>query len=321
MRFFEKQVDRRSRSAMIDFLVGHFRYDTASSVNRRTSYANRVKIHKLGLSSQQQDAAYALLGSDEDIWGQLETHVYDFTRRHNGAYTMGLNGRSDGYIVLYNSHYRDTGCKSSCRSCGQLNYKRVADLPADPAERLAAQAILTNGSALTVADHLEQSAVRDLPGTVDDKVAFIRRIKALPKDCTASNRCGRCGAEGERGRVNLAQPQRTLETSIGGIDGDADFSDWSLSDLRDRVNLVCDFDRACDAIRDTFIDMLGACSVEEEVVMAPKTVRRVVCAGAAPHPSMHAGPAAQWIKSRQRPAAMPDPPSSSSPHQDGRTAR
>jgi hypothetical protein len=41
--FFEKQVDTRSRQAMVKFLTGHFRYPIDNSW-ARTSYANRVKI-------------------------------------------------------------------------------------------------------------------------------------------------------------------------------------------------------------------------------------------------------------------------------------
>ena len=49
--FFQKKVDRRSRSAMVDYLQGHERYNTMNSWNRLTSYANNIKIHRLGLSS------------------------------------------------------------------------------------------------------------------------------------------------------------------------------------------------------------------------------------------------------------------------------
>ena len=104
------------------------------------------------------------------------------------------------------------------------------------------------------------------------------------RDGTADNRCGRCGAEGERGRVNLTQPHRVLSTSIGSIDAGedfVDFDDWTMSKLRDRVDLVCDFDRTCDAMRDNLIDMIESCSVVEETIMVPKTVRRIACAESA----------------------------------------
>ncbi|MEO1767965.1 hypothetical protein V6E02_12165 [Thiobacter sp. AK1] len=59
-----------------------------------------------------------------------------------------------------------------------------------------------------------------------------------------------------------------------------EFMDWSMSDLRDRVELVCRFDRASDEIRDAFINLLDNCKVVEETVMVPKTVKRIVCSTA-----------------------------------------
>jgi hypothetical protein len=57
--FFEKQVDTRSRNAMVGFLAGHFRYPTHNSWSR-TTYANRVKIPYLGLTRHQENRACQL---------------------------------------------------------------------------------------------------------------------------------------------------------------------------------------------------------------------------------------------------------------------
>lgn len=68
-----------------------------------------------------------------------------------------------------------------------------------------------------------------------------------------------------------------------GIDDDLDaddLMDFSVSALRDKVELVCRFDRACDEIRSAFIDLIDNCKVVEETVMVPKTVRRIACAAA-----------------------------------------
>jgi hypothetical protein len=54
---FSRKVDRRSRAAMIAFLVEHFRYDTMNSWNGSTSYAHCIKFSRLGLSPEQTDAA------------------------------------------------------------------------------------------------------------------------------------------------------------------------------------------------------------------------------------------------------------------------
>lgn len=278
MNFFAKQVDMRSRNAMIEFLSKHERYDTGNSLNRRSSYAHNVKLRNLRLTPAQEQVAYDLIGSDQGVWDELDVHVSDFTRRYSGAYTIGTNGRSGGYLVLYNSHYEDTGYKSCCRTCGQLNYARVAELPSDPVERVIAQEILRIGCTWVDMSYLRQLAIQELPGTAEEKLAIIRRLIPRLKDSTEGNRCGVCRAEGERGRVNLMNPHRRLSVSISSIDAERDYEDWTMGQLRNRVELVRDFDRTCDAIRKDFIDMCSSCEVVEETIMVPKTVKRITCA-------------------------------------------
>jgi hypothetical protein len=218
--FFEKKVDLRSKQAMIEFLSGHQRYPTMNSWNR-TSYANRVKIQYLGLTNEQANRAYDLLGTD--YWDELQSVFDSFTSEMDGNYTIGVNGRSCGYLVLYRGEYYDPGYKSRCRACGQLNYQAV------------------------------------------------------------SGEAGGCGACGRDERVNLSRPLRWHRITGRGIDDDLDaddLMDLSVSALRDKVELVCRFDRACDEIRSAFIDLIDNCKVVEETVMVPKTVRRISCAAA-----------------------------------------
>ena len=61
------------------------------------------------------------------------------------------------------------------------------------------------------------------------------------------------------------------------IDQNEEFSEWSMSELRNHVELVRRFDQACDEIRDNFIELIRSCKVVEEVVMIPKTVKRIEC--------------------------------------------
>jgi hypothetical protein len=215
--FFEKKIDLRSKQAMVDFLSSHFRYYTMNSWNRMTGYANRVKIPYLGLTSEQANRAYDLLGTD--YWDELQFVIDDFTSVMDGNYTIGVNGRSGGYLVLYRGEYYDPGYKSRCRTCGQLNYQPVS---------------------------------------------------------AGNDRCGCCGGE----RVNLTRPLRWHRVFGKGIDNDLsaeDMMDLPMSDIRGRVELVCRFDKACDDIRDAFIDLIDNCKVVDEVVMEPKTIRRIVC--------------------------------------------
>lgn len=54
----------RTRKAMIEFLQGHFRYDTMSSWNQSTSYANKIKVSAV-VERQDQDAVYAMLDVED----------------------------------------------------------------------------------------------------------------------------------------------------------------------------------------------------------------------------------------------------------------
>ena len=43
-RFFRQEINADSREDVVKFLTDHFRYYTMSSINRTTSYAQKVKI-------------------------------------------------------------------------------------------------------------------------------------------------------------------------------------------------------------------------------------------------------------------------------------
>ena len=123
---FSKTVDMRSRKAMVDFLTDHFRYNTMNSWNNSTSYAHCVKLWNLGLNKEQEDKFWELLDcdySDFNIFTQdLINEFCDET-----GYTAGFNGRSGGYIVMYSGKWEDTGYKSRCTNCGQLNFTKVEE--------------------------------------------------------------------------------------------------------------------------------------------------------------------------------------------------
>lgn len=131
--FFEKKVDLRSKRAMADFLKNHFRYATMNSWNRGNSYANRIKVHHLGLTKEQEGRAWKILSIDcyADFWNEIRYPIDNFTAETGGAYTIGSNGRSGGYLVLYRGEYHDPGYKSRCCSCGQLNFQLVPPSAAD----------------------------------------------------------------------------------------------------------------------------------------------------------------------------------------------
>ncbi len=115
----------RSRKEMVNYLKKHFRYDTMSSWNCVTSYARCVKIHKLDFPSQEiKKRAY-------DFFYIGEAYIYarrlmrEFAERYDYRWQMDFNGRSGGYLVLLQGGRKDSGYKSECLDCGQLNYTSV----------------------------------------------------------------------------------------------------------------------------------------------------------------------------------------------------
>lgn len=105
---FTKKIDKRSIAAMTNFLKNHFRYYTMNSWNIMTSYANKVKLRNLQLPPELDNIAYAFIEAECPEYDceidAIRQEFYDKT-----GYTIGFNGRSSGYIVLYDTIQRDDG--------------------------------------------------------------------------------------------------------------------------------------------------------------------------------------------------------------------
>jgi hypothetical protein len=124
---FEKPIDKTSRKTMIAFLKGHYRYDTMHSWNRATSYANCIKLHRLGKPEDVKDSTWWELFSLPE-WGQVLSDLLDdFARKHDYQWQAGINGRSGGYVVLYQGGIKPSGYLSYCTQCGQRNYQAVPE--------------------------------------------------------------------------------------------------------------------------------------------------------------------------------------------------
>lgn len=91
-------IGRGHEREMFDFLKNHFRYYTLNSWNRLKSIANEVKVYRLGLPYDSGAMLDALYITDYEPINQA---IYRWEKDHPG-YRVGFNGRSDGYIVLYN---------------------------------------------------------------------------------------------------------------------------------------------------------------------------------------------------------------------------
>lgn len=102
MQYFARDIDLDNVDAMREFLANHFRYWTMHSWNGMSSYANDVKLQNLGLTPEQLDRAWEVIDPDTDsslFWDAVQASIDDFYAET--GYTAGFNGRSGGYIVLY----------------------------------------------------------------------------------------------------------------------------------------------------------------------------------------------------------------------------
>jgi len=126
MHKFYQPIDKRSRKALAEYLEGHFRYNTMNSWNQSTSYACNMKIYNLGLESSITNKLYDLIRTDE-FFEPLQDLMRDFDSNHNYEWQVGMNGRSGGYLVLYQGGRKPSGYKSYCTACGQRNYTTVTE--------------------------------------------------------------------------------------------------------------------------------------------------------------------------------------------------
>ena len=113
MRTFYTPVDLRSRADMTGFLKKHFRYHTMNSWNRSTSYACNLKIHRLGLDGECESKLFDMIDTQE-FFDLRRALLDEFDRQHNYLWQAGMNGRSNGYLVLYQGELKPSGYLSFC---------------------------------------------------------------------------------------------------------------------------------------------------------------------------------------------------------------
>ena len=101
--FYKTGVDVANTKSMWNFLKDHYSYYTMNSWNRAKSIANNVKLYNLKLDGDWTVAMRYLL--DESDAGLLQMYIDDeikaFEEEHR-YYKVCFNGRSNGYLVLYN---------------------------------------------------------------------------------------------------------------------------------------------------------------------------------------------------------------------------
>jgi hypothetical protein len=198
------------RTFYVNFLRNHPRYHTMNYHNRSTSYANCIKLTQVGiLEAPNTDQAFDLLQCDD--WNHTMSMILnDFAAKHCYLWQIGSNGRSGGYLVLYQGFNEpDTFTKSICNRCG-----------------------------LRTAYEGPSPSVCCKGGTLNP-VTDQRKIGVYP---------GKSTDHGET------------------------FRDWDLDSLRDRTELVHDFDTCCDQVVAAFVEMLRDNEVVEETIMVPKKI-------------------------------------------------
>jgi hypothetical protein len=91
------------------------------------------------------------------------------------------------------------------------------------------------------------------------------------QDVTDVGICGRCNAKAS---VNFKKTHMQVFTWPGkDVDMGEDFEGWTLSQIREMVELVQDFDRLCDSIVAEYTDICRNYRIAEEEILVPKMIK------------------------------------------------
>lgn len=254
----------RTKKEMIEFLSAHFRYYTLRSWNRMTSYAHNVKIYNLPWKSKEDESKAYDLVSTAQAARAVQKHLDEFNRRADYRYSIIANGRSGGYLVLARSERTDSGYKSECPECGQLNYRLVPP-DAGTLDNFLVRQLLKGWTNDTI---LREPDVVNFAATGDEKRNALVRLRPIYKNFSASANCGRCDCEQ---RENLLAPVYQTSIRFAGIDEGEDFDEWSRDELEARVETVFLFDQAVRLAALDFVQFVETHRPEQAVRYRPET--------------------------------------------------
>ena len=108
MAFFDKTAGIDTPEEKYKYVRNHFRYFTMNSWNRLKSIANNVKVYAMKLSNT--DRALEIVWACDD-WTDNEFYREVNDRIAESGLRVGFNGRSGGYLVLYNDKNNCDVCK------------------------------------------------------------------------------------------------------------------------------------------------------------------------------------------------------------------
>lgn len=104
--FYKKGIDITNAKQMFEFLKSHYTYDTMNSWNGLKSIANNVKIYNLDLEGDWDNALSFLYDNNgySDLVYLINDTIELWEDEHPG-FSVGFNGRSGGYLVLYHEKH------------------------------------------------------------------------------------------------------------------------------------------------------------------------------------------------------------------------
>lgn len=266
MNLFDRIPARkpRTKKEMIRFLSSHFRYHTLHSWNRMTSYAHNVKIYNLPWKSKDAELRAYEMASIAQAARVVQKHLDEFNHKTDHRYSIIANGKSGGYLVLVQSERTDSGYKSECPECGQLNYRLVPP-NAETLDNLLVRQLLKGWTNDCVLRELE---VVGFAATDDEKQNALKRLRPIYKDFSAGAHCGRCGFER---RENLRAPVYQTSIRFAGIDEGEDFDEWSRDELARRVETVFLFDQTVRRAALAFLQFVETHRPEQAIRYRPET--------------------------------------------------
>jgi hypothetical protein len=102
--FYQTGVDITKDKSMFNFIAQHPTYFTMNCWNGTRSIAHNVKLYNLGLEG---DWTRALAHLESGAYDEIHWMIEDWEFDHPG-YKVGFNGRSNGYLVLYDKENKST---------------------------------------------------------------------------------------------------------------------------------------------------------------------------------------------------------------------
>lgn len=132
------------------------RYNTMNSWNQSTAPAYNLKVYNV-IPNNLQDKVYELLDC-EDFYDAINDCIYLFNLDNNHTWQAGFNGRSGGYLVLYQG-----GMKDGKPYCYPGRGIETEDVPDDVLLRFAQ---LANDIVATTIDMARNAIIKEEQYTV-----------------------------------------------------------------------------------------------------------------------------------------------------------